>query len=70
MARRTNRPGGRPPTLSAALRAWVARITPAGWVAIGACALAFFPSPVPGTPEDVVLLQEIRDLLAARQGQL
>ena len=40
MARRTNRPGGRPPTLSAALRAWVARITPAGWVAIGACALS------------------------------
>jgi len=27
----------------------------------------FFPSPEPGTPEDVVLLQEIRDLLAARQ---
>src|SRR5688572_30115027 len=25
----------------------------------------FFPSPEPGTPEDVVLLQEIRDLLAA-----
>ena len=40
MARRTNRPGSRPPTLSAALRAWVARITPAGWVAIGACALS------------------------------
>jgi large conductance mechanosensitive channel len=28
----------------------------------------FFPSPVPGTPEDVVLLQEIRDLLAAQGG--
>ncbi len=26
----------------------------------------YFPSPEPGTPEDVVLLQEIRDLLAAR----
>ena len=25
----------------------------------------YFPSPEPGTPEDVVLLQEIRDLLAA-----
>ena len=30
----------------------------------------YFPSPEPGTPEDVVLLQEIRDLLAARQGQV
>lgn len=29
----------------------------------------FFPSPEPGTPEDVKLLQEIRDLLAAQQGQ-
>jgi large conductance mechanosensitive channel len=28
----------------------------------------FFPSPEPGTPEDVKLLQEIRDLLAAQQG--
>lgn len=28
----------------------------------------FFPSPEPGTPEDVKLLQEIRDLLAARDG--
>jgi large conductance mechanosensitive channel len=28
----------------------------------------YFPSPEPGTPEDVLLLQEIRDLLAARQG--
>ncbi|MCW2792593.1 MAG: mscL [Nocardioides sp.] len=28
----------------------------------------FFPSPAPGTPEDIVLLKEIRDLLAARQG--
>jgi large conductance mechanosensitive channel len=28
----------------------------------------YFPSPVPGTPEDVKLLQEIRDLLAAQQG--
>lgn len=28
----------------------------------------FFPSPEPGTPEDVVLLQEIRDLLAAQGG--
>lgn len=27
----------------------------------------FFPSPAPGTPEEVVLLQEIRDLLAGRQ---
>lgn len=26
----------------------------------------FFPSPEPGTPEDIKLLQEIRDLLAAR----
>jgi large conductance mechanosensitive channel len=29
----------------------------------------YFPSPEPGTPEDVVLLQEIRDLLAAQQGR-
>jgi large conductance mechanosensitive channel len=29
----------------------------------------FFPSPQPGTPEDVKLLQEIRDLLAAQQGR-
>ena len=29
----------------------------------------FFPSPAPGTPEDVRLLQEIRDLLAVQQGQ-
>ena len=28
----------------------------------------FFPSAAPGTPEDVQLLQEIRDLLAAQQG--
>ena len=28
----------------------------------------FFPSPAPGTPEDIVLLQEIRDLLKAQQG--
>jgi large conductance mechanosensitive channel len=28
----------------------------------------WFPSPEPGTPEDVKLLQEIRDLLAAQQG--
>jgi large conductance mechanosensitive channel len=27
-----------------------------------------FPSPEPGTPEDVKLLQEIRDLLAAQAG--
>jgi large conductance mechanosensitive channel len=27
----------------------------------------FFPSPEPGTPEDIKLLQEIRDLLAAQQ---
>ncbi|GAA2146547.1 large-conductance mechanosensitive channel protein MscL [Nocardioides koreensis] len=27
----------------------------------------YFPSPEPGTPEDVQLLQEIRDLLVARQ---
>jgi large conductance mechanosensitive channel len=25
----------------------------------------FFPSPEPGTPEDIKLLQEIRDLLAS-----
>jgi large conductance mechanosensitive channel len=29
----------------------------------------FFPSPAPGTPEDVKLLQEIRDLLAEQQGR-
>jgi large conductance mechanosensitive channel len=29
----------------------------------------FFPSPQPGTPEDVKLLQEIRDLLATQQGR-
>ena len=29
----------------------------------------YFPSPEPGTPEDVKLLQEIRDLLAAQQGR-
>jgi large conductance mechanosensitive channel len=29
----------------------------------------FFPSQEPGTPEDVKLLQEIRDLLAAQQGR-
>ncbi|GAW51173.1 MULTISPECIES: MscL family protein [unclassified Nocardioides] len=29
----------------------------------------FFPSPQPGTPEDVKLLQEIRDLLATQQGK-
>lgn len=28
----------------------------------------FFPSPEPGTPEDVQLLQEIRDLLAQQNG--
>lgn len=28
----------------------------------------WFPSPEPGTPEDVKLLQEIRDLLAAQGG--
>ena len=28
----------------------------------------YFPSPEPGTPEDIKLLQEIRDLLAAQQG--
>jgi large conductance mechanosensitive channel len=27
----------------------------------------FFPSPEPGTPEDVKLLQEIRDLMVAQQ---
>ena len=26
----------------------------------------FFPSPEPGTPEDIKLLQEIRDLLSQR----
>jgi len=30
----------------------------------------YFPSPEPGTPEDIKLLQEIRDLLSARQGQV
>jgi large conductance mechanosensitive channel len=30
----------------------------------------FFPSPAPGTPDEIVLLQEIRDLLASRQGQV
>jgi large conductance mechanosensitive channel len=29
----------------------------------------YFPSPEPGTPEDIRLLQEIRDLLAAQQGR-
>lgn len=29
----------------------------------------YFPSPEPGTPEDVKLLQEIRDLLATHQGR-
>ncbi|MBZ5737778.1 MscL family protein [Nocardioides mangrovi] len=29
----------------------------------------YFPSPAPGTPEDVKLLQEIRDLLATQQGR-
>ena len=29
----------------------------------------YFPSPQPGTPEDIKLLQEIRDLLAAQQGK-
>jgi large conductance mechanosensitive channel len=28
----------------------------------------WFPSPEPGTPDDVQLLQEIRDLLAAQGG--
>jgi large conductance mechanosensitive channel len=28
----------------------------------------YFPSPEPGTPEDLVLLAEIRDLLKAQQG--
>ena len=27
----------------------------------------YFPSPEPGTPEDIKLLQEIRDILAAQQ---
>jgi len=30
----------------------------------------YFPGPAPGTPEDITLLKEIRDLLAARQGQV
>ena len=30
----------------------------------------YFPSEEPGTPEDVALLQEIRDLLAARGGAI
>lgn len=29
----------------------------------------FFPSAPPGTPEDIKLLQEIRDLLATQQGK-
>jgi large conductance mechanosensitive channel len=29
----------------------------------------YFPSPEPGTPDDVQLLTEIRDLLAAQQGR-
>lgn len=29
----------------------------------------YFPSPEPGTPEDIKLLQEIRDLLATQQGR-
>ena len=29
----------------------------------------YFPSPAPGTPEDIKLLQEIRDLLAEQQGK-
>ena len=29
----------------------------------------YFPSPEPGTPEDIQLLQEIRDLLAAQSGR-
>ncbi|MBB3043077.1 MscL family protein [Nocardioides soli] len=29
----------------------------------------YFPSEEPGTPEDVQLLEEIRDLLAAQQGR-
>ena len=29
---------------------------------------SYFPSPEPGTPEDIKLLQEIRDLLAAQSG--
>ncbi len=28
----------------------------------------YFPSPEPGTPEDIKLLQEIRDLLSSRSG--
>ena len=30
----------------------------------------YFPSEEPGTPEDIKLLQEIRDLLATRQTQI
>ena len=29
----------------------------------------YFPSPEPGTPEDIKLLQEIRDLLATQSGR-
>lgn len=29
----------------------------------------YFPSAPPGTPEDILLLQEIRDLLATQQGR-
>ena len=28
----------------------------------------YFPSPEPGTPDDIKLLQEIRDLLASQGG--
>ena len=28
----------------------------------------YFPSPAPGTPEDITLLKEIRDILAAQSG--
>ena len=29
----------------------------------------YFPSPAPGTPEDITLLKEIRDILAAESGR-
>ena len=64
-ARRTNRRSSQPPTLSAALRAWIARITPAGWVAVGACvfalALALQTLQGPATDYDEgVYLQSLR----------
>jgi len=38
------------------------------WEAYTKAKEKYFPSPAPGTPEDTVLLREIRDALTARQG--